>query len=459
MTDKAKTATPCAAVILAAGKGTRMKSSLPKVLHPIAGRPMLLHVLSSVAELAPERLAVVLAKEGMDSVRKAVVTAHENAEIVYQDPARDGTAAAVSAASSLLDGFKGVVFVLFGDTPLITVETLHRMREAFEVQPRPAVVVLGMRPADPAEYGRLVLNDRGELQEIVEFKEADEAQRQIGLCNSGVMAIDGEKLAEFLPKIGNNNAKLEYYLTDLVGISRVFGANCRVIEAPESEVLGVNSRDQLAAAEAVMQSRLRHRAMVSGVTLHLPETVYFQHDTQLANDVTVHPHVVFGPNVQVESGVEIRAFSHLEGAKIARNAIIGPFARLRPGAEIGEAAHVGNFVEIKKSTLEKGVKANHLTYIGDAHIGAGSNIGAGTITCNYDGFDKHHTRIGEGVFIGSNTALVAPVHIGDNAVVGAGSVITDDVEAEALAVTRAPQIQKRGWAANFRMLKRSKRVN
>lgn len=458
MSDKAKTALPCAAVILAAGKGTRMRSRLPKVLHPVGGKPMLMNVLDAVAPLSPEHICVVVA-EGMDTVRKAVLLANENVKFAVQDTTKDGTGAAVMASSELLSDYKGIVFVLFGDTPLITTATLERMREAFDIQHKPSVVVLGMRPADPAEYGRLVQNAAGELVEIVEYKDATSEQRAIGLCNSGVMAINGAHLQQFLSKIDNKNAKNEYYLTDIVKISRDFGHVCAVIEAPESDVLGVNSRDQLAGAEAIMQNRLRLRAMQAGVTMLMPETVYLQQDTQLAADVTIHPFVTFGPKVTVEEGVEIRSFSHLEGAKVAKHAIIGPYARLRPGADIGESAHVGNFVEIKKATLERGVKANHLSYIGDAYVGAGTNIGAGTITCNYDGFDKHHTRIGAGAFIGSNTALVAPVSIGDNAVIGAGSTITEDVEAEALAVTRAPQIVKRGWAEKFRVAKRAKRVN
>lgn len=462
MTDKAKNSPlptqPFAAVVLAAGKGTRMRSALPKVLHPIAGKPMLGHVLSTVKALSPERLTVVLA-EGMDEVKKAALLAHDGIHIAYQDPTKDGTGAAVMAAADSLQGFDGIVLALFADTPLITEDTLRRLLAAFAQAQRPAVVVLGMRPADPAEYGRLVMNGHGGLDEIVEYKDATPDQRAIGLCNSGVMAFDGAKLHGFLSQIGNANSKGEYYLTDVVKIACDAGETCTVIEAPETDVLGVNSRDQLAGAEAILQQRLRLKAMIGGVTLVSPETVHFHHDTQIAADVTIHPHVVFGPNVQVESGVEIRSFSHIEGARIGKGAIIGPFARLRPGADIGEEAHVGNFVEIKKATLEKGVKANHLSYIGDAYVGAGSNIGAGTITCNYDGFDKSLTRIGAGAFIGSNSSLVAPVAIGDGAIIAAGSTITDDVEADALGITRAPQLMKRGWAEAFRLKKRSKRVN
>lgn len=435
-----------------------MRSSLPKVLHPVGGKPMLMNVLDAVAPLSPEHVCVVVA-EGMDTVRKAVLLANEQTKFAVQDTSKDGTGAAVMATTELLKDYKGIVFVLFGDTPLITTATLERMREAFDVPQSPAVVVLGMRPIDPAEYGRLVQNASGELVEIVEYKDATPDQRAIGLCNSGVMAITGGKLQGFLSQIQNNNSKNEYYLTDVVKIARDSGHACAVIEAPESDVLGVNSRDQLAGAEAIMQHRLRLRAMQAGVTMLMPETVFLQQDTVIAADVTIHPFVYFGPKVTVEEGVEIRSFSHLEGAKVAKHAIIGPYARLRPGADVGESAHVGNFVEIKKSTLERGVKVNHLSYIGDAHIGAATNIGAGTITCNYDGFDKHHTRIGAGAFIGSNTALVAPVSIGDNVVIGAGSTITEDVEEGALAVTRAPQIVKRGWVEKFRLAKRAKRVN
>lgn len=458
MTDKAQTSRNFAAIILAAGKGTRMRSNLPKVLHPLAGKPMLCHVLHNVAALNPAKVCVVIAPE-MDEVRLAAKEAFGNCEFAVQDGTKHGTAAAVMAAEEHLKGFDGDVLVLFGDTPLITTPTLRRMLDSLRMPNKPAVSVLGMRPADPAEYGRLVINSRQELEEIVEFKDASPVQREISLCNAGVMAIAGGALLPMLAKIGNANAKGEYYLTDLVAVARADGRYCAVAEAEESEVLGVNSRDQLAGAEAVLQERLRKQAMTDGVTLVAPETVFFSHDTELANDVTVHPFVTFGPGVKVDSHVEIRSFCHIEGAHVSAHAIIGPYARLRPGAEVGESAHVGNFVEIKKSTLEQGVKVNHLSYIGDAYVGARTNVGAGTITCNYDGYDKHHTRIGEGAFIGSNTALVAPVAIGAGVIVGAGSVVTDDVEDDALVLTRAVQTQKKDWAKHFRLGRRKKRVN
>lgn len=462
MSDKAKTPAPetrdCAVVILAAGKGTRMRSALPKVLHPLAGKAMLCHVLHNVAVLEPAKVCIVIAPE-MDEVRIAAKEAYARCEFAVQDGGRHGTAAAVMAAQDCLSGFSGDVLVLFGDTPLITTATLERMLAALHGEPRPAVAVLGMQPKDPAEYGRLVLNSRNQLEEIVEFRDASPVQREITLCNSGVMAVNGEDLPHLLAKIDNRNAKGEYYLTDLVKIARAEGKHCTVAVAEESEVLGVNSRDQLAGAEAIMQQRLRARAMEQGATLIAPETVFFSHDTRLAADTVVHPYVYFGKGVAVGQGVEIRSFSHLEGATVGDHAVIGPYARLRPGAEIGESAHIGNFVEIKKSTLEQGVKVNHLSYVGDAYIGARSNIGAGTITCNYDGYDKHNTRIGEGAFIGSNTALVAPVSVGAGAIVGAGSVISEDVEPDALAFTRSAQTQKRDWARIFRGSKRQKRVN
>lgn len=465
MSNKAKTSfitaqqNKCAVIILAAGKGTRMRSNLPKVLHPLAGKPMLGHVLHNVAALNPAKVCVVIAPE-MDEVRLAAKEAYAECEFAVQDDTRHGTAAAVLAAESQLQGFEGDVLVLFGDTPLITTETLVRMLDSLtHPTTNPVLSVLGMRPADPAEYGRLVINSQHVLEEIVEYKDASPVQREIGLCNSGVMAIKGGKLLPLLKQIDNKNAKGEYYLTDLVKVARGQGLHCAVAEAAETEVLGVNSRDQLAGAEAVMQQRLRKKAMLDGATLIAPETVFFSHDTQLAPDVMVHPYVFFGPQVTVAENVEIRSFCHIEGANVAANAIIGPYARLRPGAEIGEYAHVGNFVEIKKSTLEQGVKVNHLSYIGDAYIGAHTNIGAGTITCNYDGYDKHCTRIGENAFIGSNTALVAPVSVGAGAIVGAGSVVTDDVEEDALVVTRSTQTQKKDWAKHFRNSKQKKRVN
>ncbi|MCH2546278.1 MAG: bifunctional UDP-N-acetylglucosamine diphosphorylase/glucosamine-1-phosphate N-acetyltransferase GlmU [Alphaproteobacteria bacterium] len=436
-----------------------MRSSLPKVLHPLAGKAMLCHVLHNVAALKPSKVCVVIAPE-MDEVRVAAKEAYPDCIFAVQDGKKHGTAAAVMAAEKHLKDFKGDVLVLFGDTPLITSETLVRMLGTLNNPiAEPVLTVLGMYPADPAEYGRLVINSRRELEEIVEFKDASPVQRDIGLCNSGVMAIKGGKLLPLLAQIDDKNSKGEYYLTDLVKVARSTGLHCAVAEAEEAEVLGVNSRDQLAGAEGILQTRLRKKAMQNGATLIAPETVFFSHDTELAADVVVYPYVYFGTQVKVGNNVEIRSFSHIDGAHISNNAIIGPYARLRPGAEVGEAAHVGNFVEIKKSTLESGVKVNHLSYIGDAYIGAHSNIGAGTITCNYDGYDKHCTRIGAGAFIGSNTSLVAPVSVGAGAIIGAGSVVSDDVEPDALALTRAVQSQKKDWAKHFRNGKHKKRVN
>lgn len=449
--------TPCAVVILAAGKGTRMKSKLPKVLHPVAGRAMLGHVMAEAEKLAPTHLCVVTAKD-MEEVRGAAKVFLPKAELLVQDPTKEGTGAATLAAREVLENFTGDVLVLFGDTPLITAQTLHKMREALHRDSNPVMAVLGMEPKDPAEYGRLVLNSRQELEEIVEFKDASPIQRDIRLCNSGVMAFKGEWLFKLLDRIQNKNAKHEYYLTDAVKIAREMGQSVAVALAHESEVQGVNSRAQLADAEKVMQTRLRHHWMSEGVTLHDPETVYFHYDTQLAADVTVHPNVFFGPKVKVAGGVEIRSFCHFEGVSVGAGAVVGPFARLRPGAVLGAKTHIGNFVEIKKAVLGDGVKVNHLSYIGDAEIGDGTNIGAGTITCNYDGFTKSETRIGKGAFIGSNTALVAPVTIGDEAIIGAGSVITDDVPPHALSFTRPTQVIKELWAKTFRAKKKAEKA-
>lgn len=443
---------PTTLVILAAGQGTRMKSRLPKVMHRLAGRTMIRHVLEAAAALSP-RLAVVVVAPGMEQVAAEVAPALT----AVQEPAL-GTAHAVAAARSHLAhpdlvGAEGGVLVLFGDTPLVTAETLLRLRQALEAPERPGVVVLGFRPADPLAYGRLVLDSVGNLERIVEFKEASAEERAIGLCNAGAMAFDAALLPQLLDGIGNDNAKGEYYLTDAVALARTLGRTVALVEGDADEVLGVNSRAELAVAEAVLQGRLRQAAMDGGATLIDPGSVQFSWDTHLGCDVVVGPNVVFGPGVEVEDEVEIKAFCHLEGARVASGAVIGPFARLRPGAEIGADAHIGNFVEIKKASVGAGAKVNHLSYVGDAEVGARANIGAGTITCNYDGFDKHVTRIGVGAFIGSNTALVAPVSVGDGAIIGAGSVVARDVPADALAVTRGDHVEKPGWAARFRAMK------
>ncbi len=443
---------PPAAVILAAGKGTRMKSALPKVLHPVAGKAMIRHVLDSLAPLGCGRVVVVVAP-GMDQVAAAV---KPHATAVQEEQL--GTADAVKAALQALSPAAGDVLVLYGDTPFISTRTLERMLERRRAADAPAVVVLGMRPADPGEYGRLVLGADGGLQAIIEHKDATPEERRIDLCNSGVMAIDGAELAALLAQVRNDNAKGEYYLTDIVAIARARGRACGVVEAPVDELMGVNSRAELAAAEAILQDRLRRRAMEEGATLIDPASVWLCHDTRLGRDVTVGPNVVFGPGVTVGDGVEIRAFCHIEGATVASGAVIGPFARLRPGAEIGPKARIGNFVEVKNATLGPGAKANHLAYVGDAAVGAGANVGAGTITCNYDGYDKTRTEIGEGVFIGSNSTLVAPLTIGPGAYVAAGSVVTQDVAADALAVGRGRQVEKPGWAALFHERKRALRA-
>ena len=437
-----------AIVILAAGKGTRMKSDTPKVLHRIAGHSMLGHVLDRAKPLAPARTVVVIGK-GME----AVAAAAKPATAAVQDPPL-GTGHAVKAAMSALKGFAGDVIVTYADAPLIETETFRKLLARRRAKDRPAVVVLGFRPADTAEYGRLVLDRKGGLARIVEHKDASAAERKIGLCNAGPMCLDGRVLPEWLAKLSNKNAKGEFYLTDVVELARKAKRRCAAVEAPAEEVMGINSRAQLAEAEAALQRRLRAAAMEAGATLIAPETVFFSHDTRLGRDVVVGPQVVFGPGVTVGDRVEIKGFCHIEGTAIADGAIVGPFARLRPGAEIGAGVHIGNFVEVKKAVIEAGAKVNHLTYVGDARVGARANVGAGTITCNYDGFDKHFTDIGAGAFIGSNTALVAPVKVGAGAIVGAGSVITRNVPADALAVERATQKDISSWAARFRTKKR-----
>ena len=440
-----------AVVVLAAGEGTRMKSALPKVMHPLAGRPMIAHLMATVDALNPDRVAVVVGP-GMETVARAVVP-HPTVE----QSQRLGTGHAVAQALPLLDGFTGTVLVLYGDTPLITEDTLDRIFEARRDETDPAVVVLGFTPEDPGDYGRLMLDEDGSLGAIVEAKDATPEQAENDLCNSGVMAFDGSLLAELLDGLDNDNAKGEFYLTDAVGLARAAGRTCAVVEGEPEELLGINSRAELAQAEMIVQDELRGWAMDDGATLLDPTTVYFSFDTRLGRDVTVGPNVIFGPGVIVSDEAEIKAFSHLEGARVRSKATVGPFARLRPGADVGEGARVGNYVEIKNAVIEGGAKVNHLSYVGDARIGEGANVGAGTITCNYDGFAKGKTDIGKGAFIGSNTALVAPVTVGEGAIVGAGSVITHDVEADALAVTRAKQQSVDGGAASFRKRKQAEK--
>jgi bifunctional UDP-N-acetylglucosamine pyrophosphorylase/glucosamine-1-phosphate N-acetyltransferase len=421
-----------------------MKTALPKVLHRLAGRPMFDYVLDHLKPLKCQPVVVVVSP-GMEKLAAAVAP---NPIAIQAQPR--GTGHAVLAARSALQGFAGDVLVVFGDCPFISAETIGRLVARRRAADDPAVVVLGMRPADRAEYGRLIVGMDGALEAIVEFRDATAEQRAITLCNSGVMAIDGKRLFGLLDRVGNANAKGEYYLTDIVGIARAGGAVCAVVEAPAAELIGINSRAELAAAEAILQERLRTRALEGGATLTDPQTVFFSFDTKLGQDVVVEPNVVFGPGVEIGNAVEIKAFCHLEGARVAAHAVIGPFARLRPGTNVGERARIGNFVEVKNAALGPGAKANHLTYLGDAVVGAGVNIGAGTITANYDGFNKHRTEIGADASIGSNSVLVAPVKVGRGAIVGAGSVVTQSVSSDALALARGRQVEKPGWAAKFR---------
>jgi bifunctional UDP-N-acetylglucosamine pyrophosphorylase / glucosamine-1-phosphate N-acetyltransferase len=435
----------CLAVVLAAGEGARMRSARPKVLHAIAGRSLLAHVLHAVREAGGSMTAVVVGLGG-EAVAAEAKRILPEAEIFVQAERR-GTAHAVLAAKAAIARAPDDVLVIFGDTPLIRPQTLTRIREA--VAQGTAVVVLGFRPQDPAGYGRLVV-EGGELLAIREEVDASSAERAIKLCNGGLMAFAGPTALAILERIGNDNRKGEYYLTDAVAIARAMGCKAKVIETEEDEVRGINTNAQLAETAAVLQERLRKAAMEQGVTLVAPETVYLSSDTKLGRDVVVEPFVVFGPGVTVEDNAVIRSFSHLERAHVGKGAQVGPYARLRPGARLQENVHVGNFVEIKEALMETGAKANHLSYIGDATVGAGANVGAGTITCNYDGVAKHRTEIGKDAFIGSNSALVAPVKIGDGAYVGSGSVITQDVPAAALALGRGRQVVKEGWARRLR---------
>ena len=436
------------AIILAAGKGTRMRSDLPKVMHKVANRPMLGHVIDAAKQAGCEPLLTVVAP-GMRDVESYATRRHKHMRIAAQGK-QLGTAHAVLAAQEQLADVKGHLLVLYGDTPLITPDTLKTMMKLFDTHTDTGVVVLGMRPHDPAEYGRLVTQDDGTLERIVEFKDANDSEKAIGLCNSGVIAIRGNHAWEMLRQIDNKNAKEEYYLTDVVAIANGRGLTCRVVECDETEVLGVNSRQQLADAEAALQQRLRKRALDKGVTLVAPETVYLSADTQMGRDVVIHPHVCIGPEVTIGDHVEVKAFTHIEGTVIGDEVMLGPYARIRPGSNIGTRSKIGNFVEIKKAEISQEAKISHLSYIGDAYVGEGANIGAGTITCNYDGFNKHHTEIGRYSFIGSNTALVAPVVVGAGAMIGAGSVVTEDVASDALALTRSPQTSKQSWAKVFR---------
>ena len=431
-----------AAIILAAGKSTRMKSSRSKVLHPVGGRPMIDWVTALARGAGVEKIVCVVG-EGNADVRAAAEA--QGLEIAIQEP-QQGTGHAVQCAKAALAGFEGQVVVLYADTPLISNETLSRVFDAFDTH---AMSVLGFEPEDPAAYGRLVTSG-SELEAIVEAKECTPEQLKIGLCNSGVVAATAADLFSACDRVTNDNIKGEYYLTDIVEILRGDGKTATVVHASETEVLGVNDRTDLAQAEAAFQNLMRNAAMKAGVSLKHPETVFFSYDTVLENDVTVEANVVFGPGVTVRRGATIHAFCHLEGADVGEGANIGPFARLRPGTKLSENTKVGNFVETKKVVVGKGSKINHLSYVGDAELGEGVNVGAGTITCNYDGYNKHKTTIGDGAFVGSNSSLVAPVTIGQGAFLGSGGVVTKDVPKDALALARSHQVNKDGWGARFR---------
>ncbi len=443
-----------ALVVLAAGMGTRMKSSLPKVLHKAAGRSLLGHVLSASATLAPKHVVIVVGPN-MDAVAIEAHAYVPGCQIITQQE-RKGTGHAVSMAKDTLAGFDGVVLVLYGDVPLITAAALASVRAAVDAAHDAAV--LGFEAADPSGYGRILRSKSGEVIGIREHLDATSEEQKINLCNSGIICAKAGVLWTELPKIRNENAKGEFYFTDFIEICAGQGNKIALAVCPEAEVAGVNDRLQLAEVESAFQSRYRRHAMLAGATLIDPSTVYFSADTRIGRDVVIEPNVFFGPGVDVADDVSIAANSHIEGARIGKGAKVGPFARLRPGAELGASSHIGNFVEIKKSRVGEGAKINHLSYIGDASVGARSNIGAGTITCNYDGFDKHRTEIGTNVFVGSNTALVAPVKIGDGVNIAAGSVITRDVPENALAISRAEQDNKDGWAERYRTLKQARRA-
>lgn len=443
---------PTALIVLAAGKGTRMKSDMPKVMHQIAGAPLFAHALASGAALSPDR-AVLVVGHGAEMVEAAAKALDPDITIALQRE-QLGTGHAVAQAKEALDGFTGDAFVLYGDTPFISPATMEAMAKA-----RCAgsdVVVLGFEAADPGRYGRLIV-ENGALDRIVEFKDASDEERAVTLCNSGVVAADATLLFDLLSEVGNDNAAGEYYLPDIVTVARARGLSASVVTCDEAETLGINSRAELATAENVFQTKARDAALDNGVTLMARDTVYFSHDTVIGRDTLIEPNVVFGPDVTVESGATIRAFSHLEGCHVSRGAVVGPYARLRPGAELSEDAKIGNFVEIKNAQIEAGAKVNHLSYVGDARVGEAANIGAGTITCNYDGVSKHHTDIGARSFIGSNTCLVAPVCVGDEAMTATGTVVTKDVPEGALAVGRARMEVKPGLARKlFEKLKAAK---
>ncbi|MEO9469466.1 bifunctional UDP-N-acetylglucosamine diphosphorylase/glucosamine-1-phosphate N-acetyltransferase GlmU [Parasphingorhabdus sp.] len=447
MTDR-----PLAAIILAAGQGTRMKSELHKVLHPIAGKPMLHHLLDTVDSIGVERTVVVVGAR-REQIEASV--ADRNVDIAVQED-QLGTGHAVAQALDALKGFAGDVLILYGDVPMVSAETMQAMIYRLNNGTEPRAVVLGFRPDDAGAYGRIIADDQGEIEKMVEFKDASDAERAVNLCNSGLMAVRSTDLFILLDQISNDNAAGEYYLPDIVMLD---GQKSAVIEVDDpAEVAGVNSRAELAAVEGEWQQRRRAQAMADGVTLIAPETVWFSSDTAVSSDVVIEPNVIFGSGVSIASGALIKGHSHIEGASIGPDTSVGPFARLRPGAVLEEGAKIGNFVEMKKATLGRGAKASHLTYLGDAEVGEGANIGAGTITCNYDGYFKYKTKIGKGAFIGSNSALVAPVTIGDGAIVGAGATVTKDVAAGDLALVRPEQTAKEGWADRFNKVSAKKKA-
>ena len=443
---------PIAAIVLAAGKGTRMKSDLHKVLHPIAGRPMLLHLMASVDALSPAKKVVVVGDKA-DQLEAAL---GGTADLAVQDP-QLGTGHAVQQAETALAGFDGDVLILYGDVPFVPAATMQAMIDRLGAADAPAVVVLAFEPADPLQYGR-VITDGDRVVKMVEHKDATDAERAVRLCNSGLMAAKARDLFALLARVTDDNAAKEFYLVDIVNIANADGRSCAVVKTDADDVAGINSRAELAAAEAQWQAFKRDEAMAGGASLRAPETVWFSWDTELGRDVTIEPNVFFGPGVKVADNVTIRANSHIEGATIGADCEVGPFARLRPGTVLGEKAKIGNFVETKKAVLGKGAKANHLTYLGDVTVGAGANIGAGTITCNYDGYFKYQTVIGENAFIGSNSALIAPVTIGRDAIVAAGSAVSRDVAPGDLRMVRAEQLIKPGWADRFHDTMRKKKA-
>lgn len=435
-----------AAVILAAGQGTRMRSALPKVLHAVGGQPMIDWSIAVAKSVGCDRIIVVCAP-GAETLQNHVEAQLGRDSIAIQDPPL-GTGHAVLQAKEALSDFEGELVVLCGDVPLIRGETVEALFGV--VQAGAGVGVLGFEAADPGAYGRLISDADGNLEAIVEAKEATPEQLAVSFCNSGVIAAQAGTMFDLLSRVTNENAKGEYYLTDIVGLARADGSTCRTVSCDEADVMGINTRVQLAEAEAAFQARKRSEVLATGATMTAPETVFFSHDTVIENDVTIEPNVVFAPGVTVRSGARVRAFSHLEGAEVGAGASIGPYVRLRPGAVLEQGVKIGNFVEVKNTRMGEGAQASHLSYLGDGEIGAGANIGAGTIFCNYDGFLKYKTTVGKGAFVGSNSSLVAPVTIGDGAYVGSGSVITKDVEPNALAVARGRQMQKAGWATAFR---------